>query len=100
VTSLHEKVENILQELRELRQDFRQKRDLDNHRWQSLWPAIQSLSSVAVRHPSGPVPIVQMGPKGDLSTGKSVKRRPSNDINPTESKRLRFAPYSVQFPKT
>lgn len=83
---VREKLDCIITELRELRLDFRRKRDIDNKRWDNLLPVLLSLGRE--------IPLVNHGieqgiPPPILVTTR--KRRASDEVDPPDGKRLRFA---------
>jgi hypothetical protein len=91
VASIHNKLDHIANELQELHSDFRQKHELDDQCWESIYTTIQAFSSLepsgtTIGTSTGPLPPHPIPP-----TGKMGKRHPLNDLNPAELKRLRFA---------
>jgi hypothetical protein len=97
--SIHVKLDQILTELRELRIEFQQQRNVDNERWERMLPALQSLSRQALQ--LSPLPC----PEGDIEENFRspervlLKRRTSHELTPFASKRLRFALQPPNFQK-
>jgi hypothetical protein len=82
----------ILAEIRQLRADFHQQREIDDARWERLWPTVVSESSKGDIQ----LPMDLIHPLTDLRIssshgGQTKKRQASVELDGCERKRLRFS---------
>ena len=93
------KLDYIIRQLSELQTDFRQNRDLENDRWERIWPTLKSMSSSEVPVTKSPTGLENVGQEMIPKVRTNAKRRPSNDLTLPEPKKLRFSLNSPQFQK-